>query len=300
MKLVSFTTLGRASFGILGDDGIVDVGATLSDDGTTLRSLLGQPERLADFAGHGSVLPVDQVELLPPVPDAGRVLCVGLNYRSHIAETGRDTPAYPMLFPRYPDSLVGGGQPMVRPSVSEKFDYEGEFAFVIGRGGRHISREAAMEHVAGFACFNDGSIRDFQRHTSQFLPGKNFWRSGSFGPWLVTPDEAGPVADLELVTRLNGREVQRARLDDLLFGVADLVAYISTFLPLMPGDVVATGTTGGVGAFHEPPLWMKAGDKVEVEITRLGTLRNTIIEEEMGHGPEADAPGTAQRTRDHP
>lgn len=280
MKLISFTTGAGASYGILRDDGIVDAGKLLGPGYPTLKSVLAEPERLAALTGEGADVAVADVQLLPPIPDPGRILCIGLNYKSHIAETKRDTPAYPMLFPRYPDSLVADGQALVRPKVSERFDYEGELAFVVGRGGRHIARDAALDHVAGYACFNDGSIRDYQRHTTQFLPGKCFWRSGSFGPWLVTPDEAGPVGALELVTRLNGVEVQRAELDDLLFGVAELIAYLSQIFPLQPGDVVATGTTGGVGAFREPPLWMKPGDKVDVSIDRLGVLRNSIIDEE--------------------
>lgn len=159
------------------------------------------------------------------------------------------------------------------------FDFEGELAFVIGRGGRHIAPEQALDHVAGYACFNDGSVRDWQRHTSQFLPGKCFWRSGSFGPWLVTCDEVGDVGSLRLTTRLNGAVMQEAVLDDLLFGIPELIAYISTILPLEPGDVVATGTTGGVGLFRDPPVFMAAGDQVSVEIDRVGTLTNDVIDE---------------------
>lgn len=280
MKLVSFRVQGRASYGVLRHDGIVDAGIRFGADYPTLKSVLESPDRLNQLEHIAPDFPCDNVELLPPIPDPGRILCVGLNYRSHIAETGREVPHYPMLFPRYPDSLVGASAPLVRPRLSEQFDYEGELAFVVGRGGRHINRSVATSHVAGYACFNDGSVRDYQRHTSQFLPGKNFWQSGSFGPWLVTADETGPVGDLELTTRLNGVEVQRARLDDLLFGVADLVEYVSAIMPLMPGDVIATGTTGGVGNFRKPPLWMKPGDVVEVRIDHLGTLSNRIIAEE--------------------
>lgn len=280
MKLVSFIANGRPSYGILADGGIIDVSAKFGAGFPTLRTVLDDLDRVRAFAGNTPTLGVGDVHLTAPVPDPKHILCVGLNYKTHIAETGRDTPAYPMLFPRYPESIVGASDPLVRPAISEKFDYEGEFAFVIGKGGRAISKESALDHVAGYACFNDGSVRDFQRHTTQFLPGKNFWQSGSFGPCLVTPDEVGEVGNLSLVTRLNGVEVQRATLDDLLFGVADLIAYISLFLPLEPGDVVATGTTGGVGVFRDPPLWMKPGDTVEVEIDKVGLLRNIIVAEE--------------------
>lgn len=276
MKLVSYLLNGTPSWGLWRVDGIVDLAC---DTYPTLKSALADLAT-ATAGDQGRVIGHDDVVLLPPVPDPGRILCVGLNYKTHIAETGREPPKYPMMFPRYPDSLVGCGQPLIRPRASHNFDYEGELAFVIGKGGRHIAAADAMEHVAGFACFNDGSIRDWQRHTTQFLTGKTFWRSGAFGPWLVTPDETGPIGALTLVTRLNGAEMQRATLDDLLFGVPELIAYLSTIMPLQPGDVVATGTTGGVGLFRDPPLWMKPGDVVEVEIERLGTLINTIEDEE--------------------
>lgn len=275
MKLVSFLRNDNASWGIWRDDGIVDMA---SDAYPTLKSALADLVEATAASGGPAIDPAG-VTLLAPVPDPGRILCVGLNYKTHIAETGREPPKYPMMFPRYPDSLVASGQAMIRPKASQNFDFEGELAFVIGKGGRHIAAANALDHVAGFACLNDGSIRDWQRHTTQFLTGKTFWRSGAFGPWLVTPDETGPIGELSLVTRLNGQEMQRAKLDDLLFGVPELVAYLSTIMPLQPGDVVATGTTGGVGLFRDPPLWMKPGDTVEVEIERLGTLTNSIEDE---------------------
>jgi 2-keto-4-pentenoate hydratase/2-oxohepta-3-ene-1,7-dioic acid hydratase in catechol pathway len=280
MKLVSFRVAGRSSYGVLRKDGIVDAGFRLGSSYPSLKSVLDSPERLKDLENREPDYPYDEVELQPPIPEPGRILCIGLNYRSHIAETGREVPRYPLLFPRYPDSIVGDRAPLLRPKLSEQYDYEGELAFVIGRGGRYIERSAAMSHVAGYACFNDGSVRDYQRHTTQFLPGKNFWRSGSFGPWLVTPEETGPVGELKLTTRLNGKEVQRAQLDDLLFGVEALIEYISAIMPLMPGDVIATGTTGGVGNFRKPPLWLKPGDLIEVSIDRLGHLQNRVMAEE--------------------
>ena len=282
MKLVSFLKNGNPSWGIWRDDGIVDVGAQKAADYPTLKSALASLEDAIQDCDGAARLAHDSVVLLPPVPDPGCIVCVGLNYKTHIAETGREPPQYPMLFARYPDSIVGSNNALIRPIASHNFDFEGELAFIVGKGGRHIAKEDALDHVAGFACFNDGSIRDWQRHTSQFMPGKTFWRSGSFGPWLVTPDETGPIGDLSLVTRLNGAEMQRATLDDLLFGVPELIAYLSTIMPLQPGDVVATGTTGGVGCFREPPLWMNPGDVVEVEIDRLGTLINTIDDEAIG------------------
>ena len=187
----------------------------------------GRAALMAAGATMARQAPLDlaRVDFLPPVARPSKILCVGLNYKTHIAETGRDAPSHPILFPRYPSSLVASGQDLVRPHVSSDFDFEGELAFVIGRGGRHIGTTEALAHVAGFACFNDGSVRDWQRHTSQFLPGKTFWRSGSFGPWLVTPDEVGEIGPLTLTTRLNDAVMQQATLDDLLFGVPELIAY---------------------------------------------------------------------------
>lgn len=282
MKLVSFLFEGAKSWGVLENEGIRDLGHVSRGAFPTLKSALPSLETATAGLQSAPIRNCADIQLLPPITDPGKILCVGLNYKSHIAETGREPPQYPMLFPRYAESIVGSGEPLVRPAISQNFDFEGELAFVIGKAGRHVSPERAMEHVAGFGCFNDGSIRDWQRHTTQFLPGKNFWHSGSFGPWLVTPDETGPVGELSLVTRLNGKEMQRAKLDDLLFGVPELVAYISTFLPIEPGDIIATGTTGGVGLFRDPPVWMKPGDSIEIEIDRLGTLLNSIVDEEPG------------------
>lgn len=278
MKLVSYRINETQSFGIWTEQGIIDL-AKRAPAATSLKHILDQLDSIAPFTDAAPDYAHGDVHLLPPVPDPGKILCVGLNYKSHIAETGRDAPQYPILFARYPSSVVGHGEALVRPRVSTQFDFEGELAFVIGVGGRHIAAEDALAHVAAYACFNDGSVRDWQRHTTQFLPGKSFWRSGSFGPWLVTTDEVGPIGGLALRTLLNGNVMQEARLDDLLFGVPELIAYISTIMPLEPGDMVATGTTGGVGLFRQPPLFMKAGDRIEVTIDKLGTLTNDIVDE---------------------
>lgn len=279
MKLVSFSSMTRgSSYGILTDAGIIDAGARLPRY-PDLASHLADMSALETLQRHAPDHAVADVTLLPPIPDSRRIICVGLNYKAHIAETGNQAPKYPILFPRYPDSLVGCGADLVRPSVSEMFDFEGELAFVIGRPGHAIPASEALQHIAGYACFNDGSIRDFQRHTTQFMPGKNFWRSGSFGPWLVTPDELGDIGALQLTTRLNGRIVQQTLLDDLLFDAAALIAYVSQIWEVRPGDVIATGTPGGVGSMRKPPLWMKPGDEVSVQIDRLGTLTNRIVAE---------------------
>lgn len=279
MRLVSFEAGGTRSYGVMDGDRVRDAGAELKSSYPSLKDALEHLDELAAAAERAPTLDLEAVKLLPPIDNAGRIVCIGLNYKSHIAETGRDAPAYPILFPRYPDSLVGHDSPLVRPHVSETFDFEGELAVVIGKTGRYVSADDAMEHVAGYACFNDGSIRAYQRHTSQFMPGKCFWRSGSFGPWLVTGDEVPDPAALHLQTRLNGEVMQDTGVDDLLFDVPALIVYLSEIWPLQVGDVIATGTTGGVGAFRKPPVWMKPGDKVEVEITDLGTLTNTVIDE---------------------
>ena len=278
MKIASFIHDGRSSYGVVSDDTVSDAGAVLGHRYVDLRSLLNSSEGLAELAslGDAPVLNVQQVQWLPVIPNPDKVLCVGLNYLQHIVETGREVPKHPTLFTRFASAQVGHDQPLILPKASTAFDFEGELAIVIGKAGRHISKANAFEHVAGYSLFNDGSIRDWQKHTLQFTAGKNFVGSGSFGPWLVTSDEIADVSSLTLETRLNGAVVQREGLDDLLFKIPDLIEYISTFTELLPGDVIATGTPGGVGAFRTPPLWMKPGDVVEVEVEGIGTLKNTV------------------------
>lgn len=217
--------------------------------------------------------------LLPVIPNPGKILCIGLNYEDHRRETGRAVVENPTIFTRFADSQVAHGQPLLRPRVSTDFDYEGELAIVIGTGGRYIARDAAFTHVAGYSCYNDGSVRDWQRHTHQFTPGKNFPQTGGFGPWLVTPDEVPDLDALTLTTRVNGEVVQQSGLDHMIFDVPRIIEYCSAFTPLNPGDVIATGTPGGVGAKRTPPLWLKPGDTVEVAISGIGVLRNGIADE---------------------
>ena len=285
MKLLSFSRDGRASYGAFVDGGIVDLGARNADRWPSLSAALrdGALEALRHAAaGLGPDFHAQEIQFLPPILDPGRILCVGLNYRSHIEETGRKMAAYPTLFVRFPDSHVGHGEAMIRPSVSEEFDFEGELAFIVGSGGRHIPASRALECIAGYSCYNDGSIRDFQRHTTQFTSGKNFWRSGAFGPWMVTADEIPDPGALALETRLNGEVMQTAPTSDLLFDVPCLVEYISRVLPLRAGDVVSTGTTGGVGKARNPPVFLKPGDRIEVDVSRIGTLSNTVEDERPG------------------
>ncbi len=281
MKLASFRRGGQDSYGVVRDGDVVDIGARHGDGLGTLKSVLaaGALGDVRGLAVHAADATVEEITFLPVIPDPQKLICVGLNYAGHVKETGRPPPDYPALFPRYADAQVGHNQPIVRPRASTRFDWEGELAFVIGTGGRHIAEADALSHIAGYTCVNDGSIRDWQRHTSQFMPGKNFWHSGACGPWMVTADEIPDPSKLTLTTRVNGEEMQRTSTDDLIFDVPQLVAYISTFTPLSPGDIVSTGTPSGVGAFRDPPVFMKAGDVVEVEITGIGVLRNTVVDE---------------------
>lgn len=281
MRVLSFMAQGAPSFGLVVDGGVVDCGRRLgqSDLMTELQGAgLAPLERFATAAADYSL---EDVRCLPVIANpAARFLCIGINYRPHMLEMGREPPPHPVIFVRFPSSLVGHGEPLVLPGASEQFDFEGELAVIIGKRGRRIPRAAALDHVAGYACFNDGSIRDFQRHSGQFTPGKNFVASGSFGPWLVSRDEIPDAGALELETRLNGTVVQQENTGELIFGIPELIEYISIWTELLPGDVIVTGTPGGVGAGRKPPLWMQAGDSIEVEISGLGCLRNAIVTED--------------------
>lgn len=279
MRLVSFITpSGTASYGTVVGSDVLDAGAVLGAQYADLRQVIAA-DAVAGLAGVGTALPLADVTLLPPVPSPEKILCVGLNYLSHIAETGRDRPRHPSIFTRYPSSLVGHGTPLVRPKVSKDFDYEGELAVIIGKAGRHIPAEAAFDHVAGYTCMNEGSIRDYQIHTTQFWPGKSFEASGSIGPWIVTADDVEDITAQTLTTRVDGVVVQQAGLDDLAFSIPEMIAYISSVLTLQPGDVIATGTPGGVGKFRKPQLYLAPGMQVEVEITGIGTLGNGVVDE---------------------
>lgn len=280
MKLVSFKTGHGPSWGIVVGEGVIDCGRRLGARLPDLRTALTMgalPEVRDLAAGTAPDLAVAGLGFRCTIPDPDKIVCVGLNYKSHVAEVGRTLPPHPSIFVKLPEALAAHGEPLLRPRVSDNFDFEGELALVIGKAGRHIPAARAFDHVAGYTCFNDGSIRDFQKHS--VTAGKNFHASGAMGPWLVTADEIADPGRLTLETRLNGQVVQHASTDSLIYSIPTIIAYVSAIMPLVPGDVIATGTPEGVGAGRTPPLWMQPGDEIEVEIAGIGTLRNPIMAE---------------------
>ncbi|WP_372624416.1 fumarylacetoacetate hydrolase family protein [Falsiroseomonas sp.] len=281
MKLASFRHAGTASWGVVAEGAIHDVGAVLRGRLPDLKSAIaaGALDAVRDAAAGAQRIPLDAIEWLPVIPNPDKILCIGLNYEMHRQETGRAEVQNPTIFTRFANSQIGHLAPLVRPQVSTDFDYEGELAVIIGNSCRHVSKADAYAQIAGYACYNDGSVRDWQRHTPQFTPGKNFVGTGPFGPWMVTPDEVGPLPGLRLQTRVNGEVVQDTTLGEMIFDIPRQIEYCSTFTRLEPGDVIATGTPGGVGSRRNPPLWLKPGDVVEVEIDRVGLLRNTVEDE---------------------
>lgn len=282
MKLISYEHQGRAGFGAVVGDGVVDLGAAMGQRHADLKAMLAA-DALAEaaqvIAGRQPDLPLAALTLLPVIPNPDKIWCCGLNYAEHVRETQREVTEQPTFFMRFAASQVGHGQAMLRPRESTQLDYEGEIAVIIGKGGRRIAESDAWAHVAGYACYNDGSVRDWQRHTSQWTAGKNFPATGAFGPWMVTADEIPANSLMTLTARLNGRELQRATTEHMIFKIPALIQYISSFTELLPGDVIVSGTPGGVGSRRDPPLWMQPGDVVEIEIDRVGVLRNTIADD---------------------
>ena len=280
MKLVSFSRLGKARFGAVVKDGVIDLTGKLDPDVNTIKELISlhMEDQAEEFiAGKNKDLSLSDIIFLPVIPDPEKIMCVGLNYVEHKKETGRPDVDNPTIFTRFADSQVAHMQPMIKPDNSDRFDYEAEMAIIIGKGGRFISEDEALSHIAGYACYNDGSIRNYQRHTSQYTPGKTFPGTGGFGPYMVTPSEVGDYRKLPIELRLNGNIMQRATLADLIFPIPRLISYISEFTALSSGDVIVTGTPGGVGDKRNPPVYMVPGDIVEVDIGMLGVLRNPII-----------------------
>lgn len=282
MKLASYLHRGRESYGAVNGGGVVDVRSRLPRHHTLLDVLRAGAldEVKAAAEGVREDFPLREVELLPPVVLPEKILCVGVNYANRNAEykDNSEAPKYPSLFFRTPGSFVGHGRPIVRPSVSAQLDYEGEIVLVIGRGGRHIPAGRALEHIAGFTLCNEGSVRDWLRHGKfNVTQGKNFDASGSLGPWMVTADEIDLARPLHLTTRVNGETRQDDTTANLIFSFADLIAYITTFTALKPGDLIVTGTPTGAGARFDPPRWLTPGDVVEIEVPEIGILRNEVV-----------------------
>jgi 2-keto-4-pentenoate hydratase/2-oxohepta-3-ene-1,7-dioic acid hydratase in catechol pathway len=278
MKLLSFAADGKEWFGAVREDGVV----TLNDKigRPTLRAALaaGALEKMRELAQTATPdRKLNAITFLPVIPRPEKILCAGINYRSHAAEMSRELPKQPSMFIRFADTLVGHDGDLIRPKASDNFDFEGELALVIGRGGRNIAVDAALQHVAGYTCFVDGSVRDYQKFS--VTSGKNFPGTGPLGPWLVTRDEIPDPSRLTLTTRLNGKEVQGSGTDLLIYSIPQIIAFCSQFTALSPGDVISTGTPEGVGHSRKPPLWMKPGDTLEVEITGIGVLRAHVIDE---------------------
>ncbi len=283
MKFASFTQPGSRDaaprYGLVANGRVHDLSTAAQP---SLRSALdsegldGLMRRARACSGEG--IPLASVTLLPPIPQPEKILCVGLNFYQHAEEAGMAVPSRPSVFVRFASSMVGHDTPVLRPQVSEQLDYEAELAVVIGRRTHQVDEARALEAVAGYTCLAENSVRDWQRHSNQATPGKNFVHSGACGPWLVTPDEAGPVERMTIAGRLNGDTVQSDSGAHMIFSVAQTIAYLSAFTELAPGDVIAMGTPAGVGFTRKPPRFLRPGDVFEVDITGIGVLRNTVAQ----------------------
>lgn len=284
-RLITFIHAGKTGYGMVDGREVVDLTGHLGAGHPSLREVIAAG-RLVELAEAGARLParllLSELELRPPIPAPEKIICVGVNYPDRNAEykDGQDLPRYPSLFVRFPGSFVGHGQPLVRPKASEQLDYEGELVLVIGTGGRHIAERDALDHVAGVSIANEGSVRDWMRHGKfNVTQGKNFDRTGAIGPWLIPFAGEAQIADVAITTTVNGEVRQSDRTGRMIFGFRRLISYISTFTTLVPGDVILTGTPTGAGARLDPPVWLKPGDTVEVEIEGIGRLSNTVIDE---------------------
>jgi 2-keto-4-pentenoate hydratase/2-oxohepta-3-ene-1,7-dioic acid hydratase in catechol pathway len=283
MKFVSFEVDGRLSYGIIKEDGVVDLGRRLGSRYPSLKSLItaGFPAESAAAAREAADYAESDIAYLPTIPDATNIWCVALNYVEHhdeVQSAGRvqELPKQPALFMRSIDSVVGHKQDLLHPGKSEQFDYEGELGVIIGRAGRNIPEAEALSYVAGYTIVNEGSVRDWQFHTRQITPGKNWYHSGSIGPWMVRADGIANPHDLRIKTTLNGAVLQDGTTADMVHNINKFIAYLSTITVLRPGDILATGTPSGVGFSRKPPLWMKVGDTCTVEISGIGSLTNKV------------------------
>lgn len=283
MKIATVQAGSETMHGVVVDDTLVDLRDSYADSVAILEAVSGgSGDEVVAAMTSSPRIDLASVAFLPPVLALKRILCVGTNYAEHVAESPSVTeaPDHPMIFTRFASSLVGHGQPLVRPPESEAFDYEGELAIVIGRTTRRATRENALDAVGGYSCFMDGSIRDWQRHTKQFTPGKNYDKSGSWGPWITTADEVGDPYALHLRSLVDGEEMQSAATTQLIFDLEAILVYCSTFTTLEPGDVIATGTPGGVGFARTPPVFLAPGREITVDIPGVGRLTNSVIDEE--------------------
>ena len=279
MKLISFMRSGSATYGVVVGEKVLDLKPLLGSEAADLKTVIEKNliSRISTLLGsHQPDLNFADLTLLPVIPNPDKIVCVGLNYHDHVKETGRDLTEKPAIFLRLNDSQVAHGQNIVRPLESHRLDYEGEIAVIIGKGGRRIQEADAWSHIAGYSCYNDGSVRDWQNFTTQWIPGKNFFKTGGFGPWMVTADEIAPNQVMTLSTKLNGQEMQRTTTDMMIHSIPRQLAFISTVIPLKAGDVIVTGTPGGVGNKRTPQVFMKPGDVIEIEDDAIGVLRNGI------------------------
>lgn len=286
MAFITFQAENRVSYGVIREDGVFDLGRRISTVLPDLKSflaaqglgILGNVPKAAvtDYA-------TGEFTYAPVIPNPAKILCVGLNYDEHRRETGRTPTKHPAIFTRFADTLIGQHSPIVLPVNSSALDWEGELAVVMGKSAFHVSEDEALNFIAGYSVFNDATVRDWQHHTHQFTPGKNFSGTGVLGPALITPQEAGPLEEKRIETRVNGAIMQSAKLGDMIFSVAQIIAYLSGFTRLSPGDVIATGTPGGVGFKRDPQIFLRAGDRVNVTVEGIGALVNTVE-------PEAPAP----------
>jgi 2-keto-4-pentenoate hydratase/2-oxohepta-3-ene-1,7-dioic acid hydratase in catechol pathway len=279
MRFAQVTKAGSPGLAVQAPDGVRVLFGQAGADLDTVIGSGGSLNALFDkVVAEGDLVDEASLTFLPPLSRPSKIVCLGLNYKDHAAESGFTPPSFPTLFGRFASSLIGDGAPIILPPVSTQLDYEGELVAVLGTGGKDIAKADALNHVAGYSIFNDGSIRDYQLKTPQWTAGKNFDDTGAFGPWFVTADELPPGAvGLSLQTRLNGQVMQSASTSDMIFDVADTISLLSTFMTLTAGDVLVMGTPSGVGLARKPPVFMKAGDVVEVEIEQLGILRNPIV-----------------------
>ena len=283
MKFVSFLLKGQAKFGISDDKNITDLTGKIKG-ANTLKELIsnkGIREAKEYAKKNPGNISLDQIEYLPVIPNPGKIICVGLNYSEHVKETGRTVEQNPVIFLRVPESQTAHKQPIQRPKVSTHLDYECEMAVIMGDAGKHIKPENALKYIVGYSCYNESTVRDWQQHTRQFGMGKNFEKTGSFGPHMVLAENISDYTKLSIQTRLNGKVMQDAKLSQLIFDIPTLISYISKAIPWRAGDVLVTGTPGGVGFKRKPPVFMKEGDQVEVEISEIGILSNIIKDEKI-------------------